>query len=464
MEIPFIGGAYKGRSTNINAQVCQNLYPVMDKEGGKVAALMNTPGLDLFSAVGSVEVRGLCVMGPYVYAVLGNEVYRVDVNGTATLMTGNLLSYDNPVWMAENGSQIMITDETYGYILSGTTLTRITDVDFPTPSSLAYQDGLFIVSRGGTGEFYISSLLDGETWAALDYATAEAYSDRLEAVVSLNRELWLLGERSYEVWYNSGAADFPYERIPGAVNKVGLAAPHSAAQYQGTMVILDNERRVQMSQGYSFIKISTEQIEHQFQNYSFVRDAIAYAYSQEGHVFYVLTFPSVGKTWVWDAMTQLWHTRASDMADLRHRGNCHAYFAGKNIIGDYANGMLYSFNLSTYEDYNSLPIRRIRAAQAINAERKNIFHRSLEIEFESGVGLYTGQGSDPKAMLQWSDDGGHTWSNEHWAGIGAIGKYRTRAIWRRLGRSRDRVYRVTISDPVKTVLIGAQLEAEAGAH
>jgi hypothetical protein len=461
MEIPLVGGAYIGPSTNINAQICQNLYPVFDNEGGKIAAMRNTPGLVEFSQPQEGVVRGMNVMDGYLYATIEDRVYRFSANGSYILISGVLLTHTGNVWMENNGTQIMIVDGQYGYIIAGTTLTRITDADFPTPSSLTYQDGYFIVSSANTGKFYLSGSYEGTTWDALDYATAEAYPDNLQAVISAHQELWLIGKESYEVWYNSGTADFPFSRISGAVNKVGTIAPHSVTQYQGTVFLLDNLRAVQMSVGYQTQKISTEQIDYQLQQYSTVEDAIGFCYQQEGHAFYELTFPTEGKTWVYDGVTKIWHTRASGTEDKRHRANCYDYFYGKHIVGDYENGKLYYYSLSTYDE-DGTQVRRIRSAQAIHQERKNMFHHSLEIEFEAGVGLVSSQGVSPQAMLEWSDDGGHTFGNEHWATIGAMGKYKNRARWRRLGVSRDRIYRVMIADPVKTVIIGAYLEAELG--
>jgi hypothetical protein len=468
MEIPFVGGAYQGRSLNINSQVCQNLYPVMDQQGGKkVLALMNTPGLSLFSNPTDVgAVRGLEVMGGYLYAVIGSALYKIDTSGAFVVMTGNLISFTGRVWMSNNGTQLMITDGTYGYILAGNVLSRIADTDFPTPSSLTFQDGYFIISSKDTGRFYISDSYDGTAWDALDYATAEGDPDELQAVISAHRELWLLGKISYEVWYNSGDATFPFDRIPGAVNRVGCVAPFSAAEHQGVIAWLDDTRCVQASSsGYQVGKISTSQIEYQFAQYGTVSDAIGFFYSQEGHVFYVLTFPTEQKTWVYDSVTQMWHTRASGPNDTRHPANCYALFKGMPIVGDYDSGKLYKYDLAKYSD-NGKMVRRIRSCPAISSDRKRITHHSLEIEFEPGVGLEVneptlGTGTDPKAMLQFSNDDGHTWGNELWADIGKIGKYKTRVVWRRLGTARDRVYKVTITDPVKIVILGAHLEAEA---
>jgi hypothetical protein len=76
------------------------------------------------------------------------------------------------------------------------------------------------------------------------------------------------------------------------------------------------------------------------------------------------------------------------------------------------------------------------------------------------VSLAITDGADPQMMLRWSDDGGHTWSNEHWQPVGRIGATQTRVIWNRLGatlKSRDRVYEVSGADPVVTAIMGADL-------
>ena len=464
MEINFIGGAYLDRSSNLNAQVCQNLYPIIDQEHGNksVAALMNTPGLTLFCSLGSGKIRGFCVMGDYLYVTRGDKVYRVDKNGNYDLMTGILLTNATNLWMANNGTQVMIVDGVAGYILSGTTVTQIADADFPIPTSLTYQDGYFIISKKDTGRFYLSGSYDGTSWSALDYATAEGDPDNLQVVISSRSELWLLGKTSFEVWYNAGVGTPPFSRISGAFNHIGCSAPKSVAEFHGIVAGLDNNRYVMMTEGYNGKKISTPQIDYQIAQYTTVDDAVGFIYSQEGHTFYVLTFPSEDKTWCYDFTVGHWHTRASGVSDSRHRPNCYALFEGMHIVGDFENGNLYKYDLGVYSDDGTI-LRKIRSCQAVHGDRKLIFHSALEVEFESGVGLNVddpdiGSGQDPQAVLQWSDDGGHVWSNEHWSPIGKIGKYNTRVRWKKLGSSRSRVYRVMVTDPVKTVMIGAHLD------
>ncbi len=163
----------------------------------------------------------------------------------------------------------------------------------------------------------------------------------------------------------------------------------------------------------------------------------------------------------------MWHERSYQDAwtQKRHRADCHALAYGENVVGDYENGKLYALDPATYTD-NGTAIVRERTSPHVTKELLNVFHTHFQLDMETGVGLdgaSTTQGADPQAILQWSDDGGHSWSNEHMASAGVIGARKTRVIWRRLGSSRDRVYRVKISDPVKVVLIGADVGLEEGA-
>jgi hypothetical protein len=467
MEIPFVGGAYLDRSTNLNAQRCVNLYPVLDKEEGKVPiALYGTPGLKSFANIGVTSpVRGMIVAGSFLYAVCGSGFYRIDTSGTVT-SRGTLDSSSGYCWMAYNGTtgnQIMIVDGTTGYIYntSTTTFAKITDANFPGASSLTFQDGYFIVSRPDTGQFYISASYDGTNWDASDYATAEGHPDNLMAVVSDHRELWLFGEETTEVWYNSGNATFPFERKIDEILERGLGAVASVVQMDNTIFWLDNHRMVQRAEGYRPHIISTRQIEYQFASYSTVSDAIGFSYVQDGHSFYILTFPIANKTWVYDAATNFWHERSSYPNDGRWRANYYVYFDNKRLIGDHSNGKIYELDLDTYTD-DGEEIKAKRTTQVIHKDRKNLFFHKLEIDFESGVGIATGQGNDPQAMLKWSDDGGHTWSNEHWRSMGKIGEYTKRAIWRRLGKSRERIFDLTISDPVKRVILAADADITVG--
>jgi hypothetical protein len=321
-------------------------------------------------------------------------------------------------------------------------------------------------------------------------------------VVAINvdhRQMWVFGTDSVEVWYNAGLTGFPLTPVQGAFNEIGCAAPYSVAKLDNALFWLGTDARgqgiVYKNNGYSGIRVSTHAIEYAIAQYGNISDAVAYTYQQEGHAFYVLNFPSASKTWVYDVSVQAWHERASgNQSQYRHRSNCQCNFGGTIIVGDFENGNIYAFDLDVYADNGEIQkwLRSWRALPTGQNNLKRTAHHSLQLDAESGVGLNgidpsaplealltegsdelltessesllvsvaTVQGVNPQAMLRWSDDGGHTWSNEHWRSMGAIGQYGYRTIWRRLGMTeklRDRVYEVSGTDPVKIAIMGAEL-------
>jgi hypothetical protein len=302
----------------------------------------------------------------------------------------------------------------------------------------------------------------------LDFASAEGSPDGLVSLIVDHREAWLFGTNSVEVWYDAGNVAFPLQRIQGAFNEIGCVAPYSVAKLDNSLFWLGADARgrgiVYRANGYTGVRVSTHAIEWQIQQYGNLSDAIGYTYQQDGHSFYVLIFPTANTTWVYDAATQAWHERAgwSNGSFTRHRSNCQMAFNSEVIVGDFENGNIYAFDLDDYSDNGQIQkwLRSWRALPTGQNNLKRTAHHSLQLDVESGVGLNVGQGSDPEVMLRWSDDGGHTWSNYHTAKIGKIGEYYRRVFWRRLGMTlklRDRVYELSMTDPVKTAIMGAEL-------
>jgi len=468
MEIPFVGGAYTEQSVNVNAQKCVNLFPVMDNEQAKnKVVLHSTPGLSLFGNITTTTsaIRGMCAFGSVIYSVLSATVYSTTTAGVSTSL-GDISTSAGNVYFANNGTEVLIVDGTdTGFLITSGVLAEIADADFPVATSCTFQDGYFIVTSD-SGRIYISALYDGTSWDALDFTTAEANPDDALCVISNSHDLWVIGEVTSQTYYNSGDADFPFTLISGAVIDLGTVSAATVVNISGVMFWLTDKKSVIKTQGYQYVTVSTIHIEYEFSTYTTVSDAKAFTYSIAGHVFYALTFPTEDKTWVYDTITDLWHewesysTVSENTLWGRHRGNCGVRFQNKEYVGDYENGNIYELSLAEYTD-NSHYIRRIRVNPVVNTERYLVKWHRLEIDFESGVGLTGGvQGEDPQVMLQWSDDGGHTWSNEHWVAIGKIGEYKTRAVWRRLGKSRNRVLRIIVSDPVNVVILGAYAELE----
>ena len=474
MRVPFVGAAYEARSLNADAQRAVNVYLEMDNGNPRApVALYGTPGMIRRFTLGNSPVRGAIRQGPLSYWVAGNSVYKVSGSGTtytATLL-GVIGTSSGQVGMASNGTQVLIVDGNKGWIATSTTLAEITDVDFPdTVTRCAFQDGYFIVAGDGTQKFYINETPNtGTLWNGADFASAEGAPDNTIGIISDHRELWLFGSTSAEVWVNTGNADFPFERSGNTFIEHGCAAAGSIEKLDNTVFWLGEDDRggavVFRAQGYNPTRISTHALEMAMQGYSTVSDAFAYTYQMEGHAFYVLTFPTANVTWVYDVSTGYWNQwswrNPSTNVLNRHRSNCHVYFNGEHLVGDFETGEVYALDLDTFSDDGD-PIIRIRTTQTMNAEGLRMFFDSLQVDMETGVGLATGQGSAPLLMLRYSDDGGHSWSDIRTASVGAVGAYGVRALFRRLGMGRNRTWEISMTDPVKFCVLGAFAQVSKG--
>ena len=368
-------------------------------------------------------------------------------------------------------------------------------------------DNYFVYNRPNTQQFGASDPLSPISQST-SFASKDGAPDNLVSIIVDHREVYLLGEASSEVWIDVGTTPFPFQRIPGTSTQHGIAAVFSMARLGNSFAYVSRNNRgqgmiVQMN-GYIPQRISTHAVENTLVN-QYIDDAIAYTYQLEGHECYVVTFPTIDLTWVYDATTQMWHKWLSiDNANVyhRHRSNCSAVFQNMVLVGDYANGKIYELDRSNYtEDGNE--VRRLRRAPHLVADLQRQYFDEFQIQFQPGVGttgfykptaaiyimspytIYadasliigaldtvilgiqntinpTDVTTYPQAMLRWSNDGGSTWSREYWVTIGQMGRYKNRAIWRRLGMARDRVFEVVVTDPVKAVIVSANLKASAG--
>lgn len=477
MRLPgFIGASYTLASKSVDCQRCINLFPEKDEmrtgKAAEVMALRQTPGLLSKLTLGAGTTRGVFTASDgQVFAVGGNTVYSISPSWIATTL-GTLSTSNGPVSIADNGYQVAFAD---GSAILGiwdinttTWLTKGVADGYRQADVVVFQDGYFIFNSTNTNAFFLSNLatLTGVTFNGLDVQPVAGSPDALVSLISANLNLWLFKEFTTEIWYDSGNAGFPFQRVQGAFLKLGCAATFSVARMGLAVFWLGQSENgvgeIYMAQGYQPTRISTHAIEQAIQSYATVADAVAYCYQQDGHGFYVLNFPTGNATWVFDIATGLWHERAYlNGGQLgRHLANSHCYAFGTHIVGDSASGKIFAMS-SNYMTDDGAPLLRQRISPHITSDMKRVRYSQFQLDVEVGVGLDgTGQGTDPQAILQWSDDFGNTWSNERWVSIGKIGNRKSRAIWRRLGMARDRVFSLKISDPVKVTLIGAEVDFE----
>jgi hypothetical protein len=486
------------------------------------AALVGTPGTVLFAEFPEGPIRMFHFMVDRCFVVAGASLYELYSDGTFSAPRGEIdAPIETPIVSVDNGAssfgvggnQILMLVNGLGYIFNITTnvFTQITDSNFPENAhQAAFLDGYFIVTSR-TMAFKVSELYNGLVWPALATAAAIAAPDNIQKPFGSNQILYLIKDSTTEVWQDVAvptSQGCPFAHIPGSLVNFGTVASRSVAR-AGDMVFMLGTTRVGDSAAYFGVvslsgttvqKVSTPSIDYRISHLSTLYDAVSYSYVDEGHLFYVLTFPTDDITFVYDVTTQQWHERSTYTAGpyLQHRHMSEEYvFAwGKHLVSHFDAPNIYEMSSRFYDD-DGFPIVGMRTAQTIydENENENVKIFKLAIDAETGVGRSAGDSgvssrvrtftdtpprewsdtddhiwedtiavvtadplgynATPVAWLSWSNDGGRTWSSEYSASLGKQGEYRTRLIWRRLGSPKNRIFRLRIADPVKRVILGA---------
>ena len=468
--VPFAIQSYQSRSLPLSAQRCLNLFVEKQPQGAKTTfPLFGVPGLTLWTTVGDGPIRGMTNMKDILYVVSKDSLYQVASDGTSRLL-GSGINGTAPLLMADNGYQVCITDGTSGWIynVSTDTFGVITDADFYPAKTVTFFDDYFVFDRIGTNQFFLSALLDGTSYNGLDFASATATSANLQAITQNLQLLYLFCEDHIEMWQDTGAASFPFERYPGGVINRGTLSPQTIVKQDEAVFFLGDDGVFYRLQGNVPIRVSTHAIETAIASYADISSAFCFTHTLEGHKFIYLTFPQSLHTWVFDITTMFWHERESwdenDQTLGRWRGNCYAQAYGKHLIGDAYDGSIGLIDWSAYTEYGNT-IQALAHSIPYHEDRKRIFVSKFELDVETGVGTGSGQGENPVIMLRRSIDGGRTWGQaETWKtmGIGDIGAYGTLLRWFRQGMGRQFVWEITITDPVKRVIYGAHIDADVG--
>lgn len=462
MRTAIATGFAQQRSRPVNASRVVNLYPEIPPEGSRAKLVhYGTPGQKEWHTIGGDTIRAGLEGQGYAYVLSGTILWRVESDGTAIACSGDLIPPTGDATLINNGTQIGLLVVPWLFVITGTAVVRVTATGYPSEglSSIAYIDGYAVGTRNDdSGQFYISAPLDFSSWDALDFASAESSPDGLLRVLVDHREVWLFGAKTVEVWANTGASPFPFERVPGALLERGCAATRSAAKMDNSVFWVGDDRIVYRAEGYQPARISTHAIEEVLR-VGTVSDAYGMTYFQGGHHFYVLTLPSLGRTLCYDAATTLWHERQSGTLLTHAIWDVQCIFEafGKTLVGLQV-GKVAELDLDTFDDLG-MPIRSAIASAPIYADGKRAIMREVEIEVELGVGINSGQGSDPAVMMRYSDDAA-TWSNERQGSLGPKGVRLKQVKWFRLGAFRQRTVEFSISDPVRRAFYGMNTTIE----
>lgn len=459
LNIALVGQDYQSRTTPLSAQVTQNLYPEPVPNGISPSALLAWPGAKLKLASTQVN-RGLHEWKGHVYAVNGTNLVKVDSSYTGTVI--GLISGTARCVFAGSSAYLYIVSNGLVWRTDGSTVESVNDSDLESPDSVAFLNSTLIYD-GQDGRFVTSDAGDGSAIDSLNYATAEALPDDLIRVYTFNQQVYMMGEKSIEPWYNSGVGNPPFDRVEGGIVQVGIAGVHAVTNTDRAMYFLGHDKTAYRLEGYAPVQVSTVAINNAFESYE-TSDCVCFSLKLQGQSFVIYQFPIANKTWCFSETFNTWFELSTEGA--RHLVNGYVYAFGKHLVSDYRNGNIYEWDLNTYTD-NGQPITRLRATQPIYSDGiaeagKDVFWERLELFINSGNGLVLGQGQNPQVMMQYSDDGGYTWSTELWESAGLLGNYQWRVTWYSLGSSISRIYRFKLTDPIEFHMFKLHADVEVG--
>ena len=478
--VDFISQTYESISKNVSSKRTLNLYPESTEgEGKSNVILIGCPGTTEtadYSDISGVSPTSVC-RGMYyasnniLYVVYGGALIKYLPNGLSVKILSLSENSGTRVSMADNGIHLALVDGAFLKIIRlEDDIVATPTVDFTNPTEVVFL-GRRLVVINESNKFWWCGIDDATTWDALNVASAETNPDDILAMAVKDGELWLMGDRSYEVRRVDSDPNNPYSLVGGSANQIGVGAKYSLSSIADNVFWLGSsvagQNQVFMSNGYSEQRISTHAIEWELDQYKAnTSSAFGFSYQQEGHTFYILTIPQADKTFAYDLATGMWHERSTRDAlkNIFHKwAVTHCAFAyGRILCGNGEVPKLLELSLDKYDEWDGRPIVKLHQSPVYFTDGRILYHDRFYLDVETGVGLQLGQGSNPQVMMQYSDDGGHTWSSERWTTLGKIGKYKTRVVWRNNGRTRQRVYRVLVSDPVKVIMIGAGLDYSVG--
>lgn len=476
----FVGGTYQALSPVVAADQCVNLYMetrVSDKPV-KPTTLYGTPGRRRVLTLSQLGCRGWWSQNGRTFVINGPKLFELDLMGGTYTEIGAIPNDGRMVSYTSNGAggeQMGIVGGGELNVLDLTTnaLSTVT-LPFSNPVMLAFMNGFAFINERGTPKVWYSEPEDLTSWDALDFFARSGTADNIVGIGVSRDRIWTWGEQTTTQFYNGTDPDDPFLPFPGTTMQVGLSEPQLLGNYQDLWIWVGTpptgERRVYMASEPTAQGISTPPIERWLTTSQSLADGEMLIYQQDGHPFIAITLPSSTdaiKTYVYDLRESIWHARAGwDSVRgeyLRWGARGSVSVAGTVYVGDYANDGIYALDLDEYED-DGEPIIRERTAPYLGTQNQWIFVDQVELGTQPGVGLTTGQGSDPEVELRLSRDNAHTFISAGLSKLGKIGEYLNRTIWRRLGRSRlDRmVLSCRQSDPVKTAWTGLWLRYTGG--
>jgi hypothetical protein len=467
-RINFARNFYKSKSLPLSSQNLINMYAEIEAGDARTQlAIFNSPGLEkLIQFDKYLPIYAMEKMGNYLYVVVGSYLYQIDKD-LNKILKGTIPITHGKVKLSSNGYQLTIltqSGESWVYNKNTDVFAKITDVNYQLASDVTFYDGYTIFSKKDSDQFFYSQLLDSTSFNGLDFQTAEWNPDNIVGLTQFQGQLWIFGTTTTEVYQNTGG-NLVFTRIRPASQEIGCNSRDSIAKINSSLIFLGDDRLVYQISGYNYNIISTTPIIQEFEKYTQedIERAEAFTYTFEGHKFYAITFPTVNKTFEYDITTQLWLQRESYLQEenktVRWLASCINPYGKYKLVGDYKTGVIYNMKGDIFKEGNNPLISTIISSPMFYLD-KEFSINALYIDMETGIGITSGQGEDPKLVLYYSKDGGRTYDRPHEREIGKIGEYRTKVKFKNIGTSDNFTFKIVISDPIPRRIYNAFIDIE----
>lgn len=446
-----------------SASIVNGYAEVIGDEGKTQYAIVASDGLQGWLHLEGVSgpIRALLEVDGLLYIVAGTSarLFRAKANGFV-LDLGALSGFDQsgPVYMARNRRSppdVAIVNNGMMFYYR-TSLAQVSDVDLLAPTSLAVVDGIFLIGTANN-KWQAGEIDDASAWDALSFERADASPDAVVRVYGRQGEALIFGETTTEFWGNAGLADGTgFSRTE--VAEFGCLAPGSVVTVGGLVYFVAHDRTVRRTAGYTPERISTHAIEREIEALPDKTVVVGYTWVRDGHSFYVIRAGSL--TFAYDTVTGLWHRRRS-YGDTAWNVGCAAVLGGKTIVGSITGPDLYEMGPQFLDDAGQPLVLETVLPPLVLPGKKITVHRAWW-DWERGVG--TGQGDDadvdPEVMIQWSLDGGATFSGNRTVKLGAQGRRTNDLEIRRLGQCKGQgfVFKLTCSAKVAKAIYQGQAE------
>lgn len=468
-RIPFALQSYQHPSPALSSKRLMNLFAEQEPADARVAAaLVPTSGLTLDTVFGPLPPGPILAMNSdepgRLYVASGSEFYRLsateagstrdDLGSIGVPDTDVLVDYARFVTIAVGPTACVVCVPPRAYTCDHNgALNQITG-DFPGSATVSYLDGYFIFTAyGDTAQFFISGLLDPSAFDALDFAFSDALPNVIRGSIAFRGDIWLMGDSGVEVWYDSGDQDFPFRRQSGGVIQVGVAAPKSVARGDDSLLWVGRDSIVYQTSGYHALRISDHALETIIQANSPYSAKNGMVHTQAGHTFY--SFEIANRTFAYDFVTKVWGERSST-----ENGNgpwlplAGGFIGERYLLGDSTGPNLYTLDPTSGLE-NGVAVIRQAVLPPLWGGTSRAFCNRLEVEMEVGSASSPGD-----VLLEWSDDGGITWTGSRTMNTGALGQTRKRVYTTRLGSFHQRVFRLTCHG--RTTMYGVDCDITPG--